>query len=561
MLDFSLHRHVRFDINGHFIRFSMKFCLSICTLVFFLSAIFMPDFAPAQDDAATPPASAEADAGETSEPEEAEGKSVDATLDGFLKPIADGLGKVVFFSVPIAKDVDGDGKAETIPIVLVLLAGTALFLTLYFKFINLRAIKLAFKTVAGKMTDQNAPGEITHFQALSAALSATVGLGNIAGVAIAICLGGPGAAFWMIILGFLGMTSKFCECTLGVKYRKIDENGKVSGGAMYYLSRGLGEKGPRWGVFGKILAAFFAVMCVGGALGAGNMFQINQAQIQFHTVTGLFEGRGWIFGLIIAIMVALVIIGGIKGIARVTSKLVPVMCGIYVAAAIVVLIMNFGKVPEVFMRIVTEAFKPEAVIGGGFIAVLIQGIKRGVFSNEAGIGSAPIAHSAVKTDKPASEGLVALLEPFFDTVIVCSLTAFVIIGTGTYDNYAGQDLGAWENGVAVTSEAFGSAIPWFPYVLMVAVILFAFSTMISWSYYGERAVTYLTGEKPAVLLAYRLLFCACTVIGAGAGLKNVINASDAMFFAMVVPNLIGLYVLLPVVKKELNLFVETTKDK
>ena len=249
-----------------------------------------------------------------------------------------------------------------------------------------------------------------------------------------------------------------------------------------------------------------------------------------------------------------------------TSKLVPIMCGIYVLAALVILVMNIGMVPEVVTRVVTEAFKPQAVIGGGLVAVLIQGIKRGVFSNEAGIGSAPIAHSAVRTDKPASEGLVALLEPFFDTVIVCSLTAFVIIGTGTYDNYAGQDLGAggqdaWVQGVKVTSEAFGSAIPWFPYVLTVAVILFAFSTMISWSYYGERALTYLTGERKGVLLAYRLLFCLCTVIGAGAGLKNVIGASDAMFFAMVVPNLIGLYVLLPVVKRELNIFVESAKGK
>ena len=495
-----------------------------------------------------------------------ETKSFDQKLDAFLEPVAEKLGGVVFYSVPIAKDVDGDGKAETVPVVLVLLAGTALFLTFYFKFVNIRAIGMAFKTVAGKLTDQNAPGEITHFQALSAALSATVGLGNIAGVAIAICLGGPGAAFWMILLGFLGMTSKFCECTLGVKYRKIDENGKVSGGAMYYLSRGFAEKGPKWGVFGKILAGFFAVMCIGGALGAGNMFQINQAQIQFHATTGLFPDQGWIFGLIMAVLVGVVIIGGIKGIARVTSKLVPIMCGIYVLAALVILVMNIGMVPEVVTRVVTEAFKPQAVIGGGLVAVLIQGIKRGVFSNEAGIGSAPIAHSAVRTDKPASEGLVALLEPFFDTVIVCSLTAFVIIGTGTYDNYAGQDLGAggqdaWVQGVKVTSEAFGSAIPWFPYVLTVAVILFAFSTMISWSYYGERALTYLTGERKGVLLAYRLLFCLCTVIGAGAGLKNVIGASDAMFFAMVVPNLIGLYVLLPVVKRELNIFVESAKGK
>lgn len=475
--------------------------------------------------------------------------SVDERLDAALRPFADGISSVVFFSIPIF--------GLKVPLVLILLAGTSLILTCYFKFINLRGFRTALRTVTGKYTDKDAPGEITHFQALSAALSATVGLGNIAGVAIAISAGGPGAVFWMILVGFLGMTSKFCECTLGVKYRKIDENGKVSGGAMYYLSRGLAERGM--GPFGHILGVFFAVMCIGGALGAGNMFQVNQAHTQFAEVTGLLKNDGWIFGLIVAVLVGAVILGGIRGIARVTAKLVPIMCGIYILAALVILVMNLGAVPEVVSRIVTEAFKPDALVTGGFIAVFIQGVKRAAFSNEAGVGSAPIAHSAVKTNHPASEGLVALLEPFFDTVVVCSLTAFVILSTGTYDNYAGQALAGNEQGIAVTSEAFASAIPWFPFLLMIAVILFAFSTMISWSYYGERAITYLVGDNKGVIVAYRVVFCACTVLGASASLGSVLDASDAMFFAMVIPNLIGLYILLPVVKRETADFLSHVK--
>ncbi|MDF1816006.1 MAG: alanine/glycine:cation symporter family protein [Verrucomicrobiales bacterium] len=478
-----------------------------------------------------------------------ESKSIDEKMDGLLAPLADVFEKIIFFSVKI-----GD---QGLPVVLILLAGTATFLTIFFKFINIRALKLAFKTVQGKLTDQNAPGEITHFQALTAALSATVGLGNIAGVAIAVCLGGPGATFWMILMGFLGMTSKFCECTLGVKYRKINEDGTVSGGAMYYLSRGLAEKG--FGALGKVLAVFFAVMCVGGAIGAGNMFQANQAFVQFSKTTGLLEGQGWLFGLIISIMVGAVIIGGIKGIARVTARLVPFMCIIYLVSAAIVLIMNITELPGVFVRIVSEAFVPQAV-AGGLVGVLIQGIKRAAFSNEAGVGSAPIAHAAVRTNKPASEGLVALLEPFIDTVVVCTMTAAVILVTGTYDTYAGQG-GGTEFGVQITSEAFASALPFFPWVLMLAVVLFAFSTMISWSYYGEKAVNYLAGENKAVMIGYRVFFCICTIIGASASLGNVLRLSDAMFFAMVIPNLIGLYILLPVVRGELDDFLKTAKEK
>ena len=477
--------------------------------------------------------------------------SIDAKLDSVLRPFADFVSEIVFYSIPVA--------GQSIPIVLLLLAGTSLILTFYFKFVNLSAIGTAFKTVTGKYTRKDAPGEITHFQALSAALSATVGLGNIAGVSIAICAGGPGAAFWMILVGFLGMTSKFCECTLGVKYRKIDSAGKVSGGAMYYLSEGLKERGM--GTFGRVLAIFFAVMCVGGALGAGNMFQVNQAQAQFSSVTGLFVDQGWIFGLIVAVLVGAVIIGGIRSIARVTSTLVPLMCGIYIAAALVVLFMNIGAVPAVFGRIISEAFNPDAMITGGFIAVFIQGVKRAAFSNEAGVGSAAIAHSAVRTKEPITEGFVSLLEPFIDTVVICTMTALVITISGqlmidpTSGNYildgnSIQTVGG-TSGVALTSAAFATGFSWFPYVLAVAVVLFAFSTMISWSYYGLKAWTYLFGESKNAELVFKVMFCVFVVIGAAANLGPVIDFSDAAIFAMAVVNISALYVLMPIVKREL----------
>ncbi len=339
-------------------------------------------------------------------------------IDGWLEPIAKAADSAIFYSFNVG--------SQSLPIILVILGGTAIFLTIYFKFINLTSVGLAIRTARGKYTDPDSPGQITHFQALTAALSATVGLGNIAGVAVAIGMGGPGATFWMILMGLCGMTTKFCECTLGVKYREIDENGKVHGGAMYYLSRGLKEKGL--GGIGAVLAVFFAVMCIGGALGAGNMFQVNQATNQVVSSFEIFDGEGekiW-FGVILAVAVGLVIIGGIVAIARVTSFLVPFMCGIYLIVAFVIIGTNLDQVGSALQMIVQGAFTPMAV-GGGIVGVLIQGIKRAAFSNEAGVGSAPIAHSAVKTKKPASEGLVALLEPFTDTVVVCTMTALSLI--------------------------------------------------------------------------------------------------------------------------------------
>jgi AGCS family alanine or glycine:cation symporter len=582
-------------------------------------------------------------------------------IDGALEPVASGLEWFIFKTVPIF--------GQDVPVVLIILAGTALFLTLFFGFINLRAFGLAIKTVRGKYSSKDDPGQITHFQALATALSATVGLGNIAGVAIAIGIGGPGAVLWMIVMGFLGMTSKFAECTLGVKYRVIEPSGEVHGGGMFYLRDGLKERGL--GPLGMVLAVIFAVACIGGALGAGNMFQANQAYAQVSETFGILNGpeQSWIFGLIVAVLVGLVIIGGIVWIARVTEFLVPFMCVTYVIACLVVLLTHAGEIPAAFGTIFREAFSAEAGFGG-LVGGIIQGIRRGVFSNEAGVGSAAIAHSAVKTRNPASEGVVALLEPFVDTVVVCTMTALVIVITGMWKINADvadkemallaqpvaesqslasyeegtklhieetwqrvstdEGVGGWvkagalsakeevkgrlfagksgaklldapqadaavaatlgkregvsagktwtrvknpddgltgwvlkaslnersgtSGGIWLTSQAFEGVIGWFPKILAVAVFLFAFSTMISWSYYGEQALGFLTGENHTVMLIYKLFFCVCVVLGSAASLDNVLRISDSLFFAMVVPNMIGLYVLLPVVKRELDKF-------
>ncbi len=475
--------------------------------------------------------------------------SIDEKINEALTPATEFITSTIFFTVSIA--------GVTVPFVLIWLIAGAIIFTVYMKFINIRGFKHAIDIVKGKYDDPNDPGEVSHFQALTAALSGTVGLGNIAGVAIAISLGGPGATFWMILAGLLGMSSKFVECTLGVMYRNIDPDGDVSGGPMYFLSKGLKEKGSSWGMIGKVLAVFFAIMCIGGSFGGGNMFQINQACQQFINITGgeasFLYGKGWIFGLIVAALVAVVIIGGIKSIAKVTDKIVPLMCGIYVVAAIIVLLGNFTSIPEAFGLIFKGAFAPEAAFGG-IVGVLITGFQRAAFSNEAGIGSASIAHSAVKTDEPISEGLVSLLEPFIDTVIICTMTALVIIITGAYTDTSGID------GISLTSSAFESVIPGARYVLAIAVILFAFSTMISWSYYGLKSWTFLFGGSSNTEIIYKAIFCVFVVIGASMSLGNVIDFSDAMIFAMCFPNVIGLIILAPKVKAELNSFLERIKS-
>ncbi|MBB5287306.1 AGCS family alanine or glycine:cation symporter [Rhabdobacter roseus] len=469
-------------------------------------------------------------------------KGWDEKINEVVQPATDLVSTIVFFPVQL-----GDSAATNMPLVIIFLLFSALFFTIYFKFINIRAFKTSIATVSGKYSDPNNPGEVSHFQALTSALSGTVGLGNIAGVAIAISLGGPGATFWMILAGLLGMSSKFVECTLGVKYRDIDKDGVVYGGPMYYLTKGLQERGA--GKLGKVLAVFFAIMCIGGSFGGGNMFQANQAAQQFISMVGTSSSSaGTYFGIALALVVALVIIGGIKRIGAVTEKIVPFMCGIYVLAAIVVMVVNASSLPATFGMIFTEAFNPVAV-AGGLVGVLVQGFRRAAFSNEAGVGSAAIAHSAVKTDYPASEGMVALLEPFIDTVVICTMTAMVVIVTGDY-----QTDGVM-SGVKMTSDSFATVIPWFPYILTVAVILFAFSTMISWSYYGLQAWLFLFGRTKFNSMLYRVLFCLFVVVGSAASLGAVTDFSDAMIFAMAVPNLIGLFFLLPVVKAEVTRYM------
>ncbi|CUH39558.1 Amino-acid carrier protein AlsT [Jannaschia seosinensis] len=434
----------------------------------------------------------------------------------------------------------------------------ALVFTIYFAFIQFRAFGHAIALVKGDYSDPNDAGEVSHFQALATALSGTVGLGNIAGVAVAVGIGGPGATFWMILAGLLGMATKFTECTLGVKYRNEYPNGKVSGGPMYYLKKGFAERGVPGGGF---LAVMFSIFCILGALGGGNMFQANQAHAQIAGVVGDYPG--WITGVVFATIVFLVIVGGIKSIARVTEKVVPLMGVLYVGAALLIILINFDQVGAAFGMIFAGAFTGLGV-AGGFVGALIQGFRRAAFSNEAGVGSAAIAHSAVRTNEPITEGFVSLLEPFIDTVVVCTMTALVITITGQLmiDPATGlfildeagtgiMTMGG-NTGVALTSAAFASAFDGFQYVLVVAVVLFAFSTMISWSYYGLKAWTYLFGEGQTKEIVFKVIFCIFTVIGAAAGLGPVIDFSDAAIFAMAVVNIIGLYVLMPVVKRELR---------
>jgi len=436
-------------------------------------------------------------------------------------------------------------------VVIILLLGASIF-TLYFGFIQFRGIRLSINTVRGAYSDPNEAGEVSHFQALTAALSGTVGLGNIAGVAIAISLGGPGATLWMVLAGLLGMASKFTECTLGVRYRDIGPDGTVYGGPMYYLTRGLADRG--YTGLGKFLAGFFAIMCIGGSFGGGNMFQANQAAQQFNDMIGATSGAsGLIFGIVMAVVVGLVIIGGIKRIGLVTERVVPFMCGVYVVAALVIIFANITEIPKAFSLIFQGAMAPDAV-AGGFIGVLVQGFRRAAFSNEAGVGSSAIAHSAVKTEHAASEGLVALLEPFIDTVVVCTMTALVIIVTGNYINPAGI------GGVELTSSAFETVIPWFPYVLTIAVVLFAFSTMLSWSYYGLQSWMFLFGRTKLADTTYKIVFCIFVILGASASLGAVTDFSDAMIFAMVVPNMIGLVILMPEVRKELRSYTSKIKS-
>ena len=436
-------------------------------------------------------------------------------------------------------------------LVVVLLIGAAVWFTFYFGFINVRGFRHALDITRGKYAKPEDRGEVSQFQALTAALSGTLGLGNISLVAVAIAVGGPGATFWMIVAGLIGMSSKFIECTLGVKYREIDAKGEVSGGPMYYLSKGLALRNMKG--FGKVLAAVFAVMCIGGTLGGGNMIQANQAYAQVAQTLGADSVSSLTFGIVMALAVGLVIMGGIKSIARVSDKIVPFMVAIYVLFSLLIIGANISHIGDAFAQIWNGAFHPDAM-KGGFIGVMMMGFRRASFSNEAGIGSASIAHSASKTDRPVSEGLVSLLEPFIDTVIVCTMTALVLVFTG----YAADPQGL--TGSSLTNAAFTSVFPWFDWVLMVAIILFAYATMISWSYYGMKSWAYLFGEKNWIKQSFNILFMVCTVIGTVSGLGAVVDFSDMMILGMAFPNIIGLLIMSKEVKADLRAYWKDLKE-
>jgi len=438
---------------------------------------------------------------------------------------------------------NGDVVSQGIPFIVVWLFAGAIFFTFYFKFINFIGIRETFRLLKGSYgedMEKGADGEMSHFQALATSLSATIGLGNIAGVAVAITLGGPGATFWMVLAGLFGMTSKFTECILGVKYRVV-KDGVVSGGPMYYMSRGIKGK------FGKVLAVVFSLLCVGGSFGGGNMFQSNQAFDQAKNMVPELAGNGFVFGLVLAALVGVVIVGGIKSIAKVTDKIVPIMAVGYVLAALVIIILKIDSAPSAFSQIMHGAFSADA-LKGGVVGVMVLGIQRAAFSNEAGVGSASIAHSAVKTNYAASEGFVAMVGPFVDTVIVCLMTSLVLIFTGFADGKTGA------TGAKLTSMAFESVFSWYGWVLLVAILLFSFSTMISWSYYGLKAWQYVFGASKASTILYKILFLFFIVVGASSSLGAVMDFSDLMILAMAVPNILALYILLPKVKEELAIY-------
>ena len=514
---------------------------------------------------------------------------LDERINEWFTPISNWWLGVILHNFPGTEALFGQG----IPTIIILLVFGAGFFTVYFGFVNIRKFGLSLRVVSGKydeleshgieegaqvnvvdgdivdtIRDESKHGEVSHFQALATAVSGTVGNGNIAGVALAIAIGGPGATFWMILCGLLGMSTKFVECTLGVKYRDVGEDGTVYGGPMYYLTKGLQEKG--FVTLGKILAAVFAFLCIGASFGGGNAAQSNQAAMQLAESFNMTGGSArTIIGIILMVFVGIIIIGGIKRIASVTEKIVPFMAGLYMLGCLYILLVNFTYIDDALGQIFTQAFNPQAGLGGLF-GVLITGFRRAAFSNEAGAGSASIAHSAVKTKYPASEGLVALLEPFIDTVVICTMTALVIIifNTGQAEFIYGGDGsggviidGQTLEGAGITAKAFSEYIPFAGGFLTLAVVLFAVSTMISWSYYGLQSWMFLFGKSKISDLSYKILFLVFVVIGAAGDMSSVWGFSDAMILALVFPNMIGLIILYPRVKEELDKYLKAIKTQ
>ncbi len=470
-------------------------------------------------------------------------QGLDAWINEKVQPVTDLISQFIFYAVEI--------NGAKVPLIVCWLILGAVFFTLYLGFINFTGFKHAIDILRGKYDKPGSTGEISHFRALTAAVSGTVGIGNIAGVAVTVSIGGPGAIFWVAMAGLVGMSTKFVECTLGVKYRRINPDGTVSGGPMFYLEQGLANRG--WPKFGKGLGMFYAASIVIGCLGIGNMFQSNQAYEQLLAVSGNdtspLIGYGWAVGLVMAIIVGLIVIGGIRSIARVTARLVPFMVGIYILGALVILLMNITALPAAFGAIVKGAFSLPGM-AGGFIGIMIIGFQRAAFSNEAGLGSAAIAHSAVKTDEPLTEGFVALLEPFIDTVVICTLTGLVLVVTFPTETLMGDGL----TGIALTSAAFEQNISWSPAPLSIAALLFAFSTMLAWAYYGTKGWTYLFGENRAMTLLFSFIFCVFIVIGASVQLKAILDFADALIFVMALPNILGLYIMAPEIKKDLKAY-------
>ncbi|MYH15274.1 MAG: alanine:cation symporter family protein [Gammaproteobacteria bacterium] len=460
-----------------------------------------------------------------------------------MRPLADAVSGFIFFTVPVA--------GADLPLIVVWLICAGVFFTFYLRLVNIRGFKHAVDLVRGKHKVPGDPGEISQFQALTTAVSGTVGIGNIAGVAVAISLGGPGATLWLIVAGFLGMSTKLAECTLAVMYRR-ERDGQVSGGPMHYLERGLAARnwlgmGRR---VGRALGLFYAAAMVIGCLGIGNMFQSNQATAILIDVTGgansVFADRAWLVGLLLAAGVGLVIIGGIRTIANTTAKLVPAMAILYVLSALTIIALNAEALPGAIAAIWNGAFSPQGVAGGA-LGVMILGFRRAVFSNEAGLGSAAIAHAAARTKEPVSEGFVALLEPFIDTVVICTLTALVIITTVYDPALAGSGV----SGIELTTRAFASTLSWSPIPLSIAAILFAYSTMLAWSYYGLKAFTYLVGERRGADLGFKLFFLTFVVLGSSIQLGALVDLSDALVFVVAIPNLLGLYLMAPLIRREL----------
>ena len=453
-----------------------------------------------------------------------------------LNAVIDKLSDLVFFQVNIL-GID-------IELVVLWLAIPMLYFTVHLGFINFRGMGAGIRALKGQFSGPKMPGKMSPFAALSTALSGTIGLGNIAGVAIALSTGGPGAAFWMFIIGWVAMTLKCAEVTLGLKYREILPNGDVRGGPMYTLKNGLASRG--YAKIGLAIGGIYAFLALFGAI---PLIQVNQSYAQVAHVTGI--DFPLTYGIIMAALVGLVVINGVGWLSRVTSAIVPAMGIVYLGGIFAILALHFEQIPAAIGLIISDAFTGEAAAGGA-IGAFVVGMRRAVYSSEAGIGSAVIAHAQARTDEPASEGLVALLEPFLDTVVICSLGAIAMVVAGTY-------VGDVE-GIEITSNAFATVADWFPYLLAVAVFLFGFSTLCAWGFYGQQAWGYLFGHSKVSIWSYKFIYVICLPVGALLELGQVIKLVDSAFFLMAIPNIIALYIFAPEIKREIFGYLERQKE-